>query len=604
MKKLLLICFAFVLSLSIGVSQQIMQLNDLSEFSGGNGNWTIVGDVNAPLSKNNTLKTSPGSGVLVCTHEKGKYGFEYDLLSKLEHGDLDLEFDFMMSVGANSGVYLQGQYEIQLFDSWGTTKPKYSDVGGIYERWDDTKPDGMKGYQGHAPRVNAAKAPGLWQTMKISFQAPRFDNTGTKTQNAKILSIVLNGMVIHENVELSGRTRGAMGDAEVALGPLRFQGDHGSVAFRNIKVWNFNQPAATVSNLTYGVNYNAYDPMVNPMELAADKTGELKEMNLEFLKQSNPYTVKIKGTLTVPANGEYTFDQYASCSNALYIDGEEVLANAYTGITDPRSSTITLTKGDHDLLFYNAHFDPWMATALGVFVSGPGFRATPLHSASSLMGGKPTDPILVEADKNTILRSFMDYDAYGTKTRIVHNVNVGHTSGRHYSYNMDKGSIFQMWQGGFLDATPMWNSRGDGSSRPLGSKILFRDDLLFSKSSSQDWPSDTTGTSFKPLGYKVNQSMEPSFMYSINGMHVTDKVRIIDGKKLHRTLTLKDNPGMYARLAAGNQVEEIEKGLFAIDKNYYIQVESDLNVLIRKKGNLQELVAPITVEQFSYSIIY
>lgn len=86
----------------------------------------------------------------------------------------------MMAPGSNSGLYLQGQYEIQLLDSWAKTEVKAGDNGGIYERWDESKPDGQKGYQGYAPRQNASKAPGVWQTLKIQFKAPRFNATGEK----------------------------------------------------------------------------------------------------------------------------------------------------------------------------------------------------------------------------------------------------------------------------------------------------------------------------------------------------------------------------------------------------------------------------------------
>jgi hypothetical protein len=102
------------------------------------------------------------------------------LFTKTVYGDADLELDYMMAKGSNSGIYLQGRYEIQLLDSWGTVNPKSGDNGGIYERWDDSKPEGQQGYDGHAPRQNASRAPGLWQHIKISFQAPRFDGKGQK----------------------------------------------------------------------------------------------------------------------------------------------------------------------------------------------------------------------------------------------------------------------------------------------------------------------------------------------------------------------------------------------------------------------------------------
>jgi hypothetical protein len=127
--------------------------------------------VHADLEKANTFALTKGAGILVNTVDEKNPG--HDLYFNLQHGDIDLEMDYTMAKGANSGIYLQGRYEIQLLDSWGTVNPKSSDNGGIYERWDDSKPDGMKGYEGHAPRQNASRAPGLWQHIRISFQAPK-----------------------------------------------------------------------------------------------------------------------------------------------------------------------------------------------------------------------------------------------------------------------------------------------------------------------------------------------------------------------------------------------------------------------------------------------
>ncbi len=114
-----------------------------------------------------------------------------DLYTTAEHGDVELELDYLMAKGSNSGIYLQGNYEVQLLDSWGVQHPKAGDNGGIYQRWDESKPEGQKGYEGYAPRQNASRAPGLWQHLKVSFQAPKFDASGKKTANARMLRLEL-----------------------------------------------------------------------------------------------------------------------------------------------------------------------------------------------------------------------------------------------------------------------------------------------------------------------------------------------------------------------------------------------------------------------------
>ena len=109
-----------------------------------------------------------------------------------------------------------GRYEIQVYDSFGVEKDKYPGIecGGIYPRWINEKD-----VEGHSPRVNASKPPGQWQSFDITFRAPRFDASGKKIANAKVVKVVHNGKVIHENVELNGPTRGADGRGREADRP-------------------------------------------------------------------------------------------------------------------------------------------------------------------------------------------------------------------------------------------------------------------------------------------------------------------------------------------------------------------------------------------------
>jgi hypothetical protein len=87
---------------------------------------------------------------------------------------------------------------------------------------------------GSAPRVNANRRPGEWQSYQVWFQGPRFDGSGKKTANAKFLKVVQNGVSVQENVEVDGGTRAHMNIPEAATNPLMLQGDHGAVAFRNL----------------------------------------------------------------------------------------------------------------------------------------------------------------------------------------------------------------------------------------------------------------------------------------------------------------------------------------------------------------------------------
>jgi hypothetical protein len=162
----------------------------------------------------------------------GPTGRTANLVTEEKFGDIELYLEFMLAKGSNSGVYLHGLYEIQIFDSWGSTEPmRTSDCGAVYHRWINNQ-----GVGGSAPRVNASRRPGEWQSFQIWFRAPRFDTSGRKTENARFIRVLHNGILVQEEVEVDGPTRAHMPHPEAPLNPLMLQGDHGPVAFKDIYV--------------------------------------------------------------------------------------------------------------------------------------------------------------------------------------------------------------------------------------------------------------------------------------------------------------------------------------------------------------------------------
>jgi hypothetical protein len=193
--------------------------------------WIVAGDVMLDPDNSKKLATKPGAGVFV----NGSKGRLPDLLSKQDFGDIELHMEFCIPKGSNSGVKFHGLYEIQIYDSWHVRRPKGTDCGGIYPKAEQ-KPKYHYLDQGIPPRTNACKPPGQWQTLDAVFIAPRFDGSGKKIANAKLIKVVLNGALIHETVELLHPTGHNWTKAEMAQGPLLLQADHGPVAFRNVRV--------------------------------------------------------------------------------------------------------------------------------------------------------------------------------------------------------------------------------------------------------------------------------------------------------------------------------------------------------------------------------
>lgn len=132
-----------------------------------------------------------------------------DLVTDSTYQDMKLHIEFKVDPKSNSGVYLRGRYEVQILDN--PDEKMALDThgcGAVYSRI--------------APKTNAAKAAGEWQTLDIEFVGRQ-------------ITVKLNGTITVQDV-VDGITGGAVNPFEEEPGPLMLQGDHGKVRFRNIVV--------------------------------------------------------------------------------------------------------------------------------------------------------------------------------------------------------------------------------------------------------------------------------------------------------------------------------------------------------------------------------
>ena len=118
---------------------------------------------------------------------------------------------------ANSGVYMQDRYEVQVLDSFGL-KGLNNECGGIYSQT--------------APSVNMCFPPLVWQTYDIDFTAAKYAADGKKTKNA-LITVKHNGVLIHENTEITGPTGGGTKDDPTG-GAIQLQGHGNPVCYRNV----------------------------------------------------------------------------------------------------------------------------------------------------------------------------------------------------------------------------------------------------------------------------------------------------------------------------------------------------------------------------------
>jgi Domain of Unknown Function (DUF1080) len=161
-----------------------------------------------------------------------------NLVSRLHFRDAEIHLEFMLpSIGdGNSGVFIQGTYELQILNSAGKETLTAGDMGAIY---------GL-----HPPLVNAALGPGEWQILDIHFCAPRRDANGNIKSDGTITAW-LNGRKIHDGVKVGEKTsaynpyiydttpymKKIRARQEItSTGPLLLQDHDNPVRFRNIWV--------------------------------------------------------------------------------------------------------------------------------------------------------------------------------------------------------------------------------------------------------------------------------------------------------------------------------------------------------------------------------
>lgn len=133
---------------------------------------------------------------------------------------LPLEADHRDQARANSGVYNQGRWEIQILDLWKNSTYPMGGCGAIYAQKD--------------PDKDAIKPPGWWNTYDFVFRAARFKEDGSVASQPRI-SVWHNGIRIHNDVELKGTatTAGLEGPMPHA-GPILLQNHGSAIRFRNI----------------------------------------------------------------------------------------------------------------------------------------------------------------------------------------------------------------------------------------------------------------------------------------------------------------------------------------------------------------------------------
>lgn len=517
--------------------------------------WQLVGSV-ATSPDGASMKTgSPGNTVLVGTNQP------LTLITPTD--DFRLRFDVMMTANAGATLSLPGGQPIRL----------------------DHSVD--------LPRL--LKAPGLWQTLELWYK------TGGTKGPATLEKLVLNGVTVREGQVLTGKT----------TGPVTLMATNGTLAVRNVgyRVLTPRTVARWSGPLSYTIVEGGY--IQNPQEslrkkvLKQDTTAQL---NYEVAYgQPRQYTLFFDGKLNALQAGEYQFELNQGGVAALWVDGKPVVPVDHRELGHPNVGSATLTAGPHDVRVYFSR--SWFRPGLGLFVSQAGTRPQPLHALASLPEPDPVGVISVVPEaRPQLVRSFVQMP--GEKSKRTHSLSVGSPAGLHYTLDLNQMALLQAWKGDFADVTEMWYERGEPQLlSPMGTTVRLpgQPALMVLANENAAWPDSVGENMLQYKGLTIDKAGFPTVDYSMGGVTVTDAIRP-EGDALVRTLTLSGAPGpgsMYCRVAAGKFVEEVSKGLYAVDdRSYYVRFDPKADVKTRQSAGRQELLLPVAVKNGAGSVQY
>lgn len=567
-----------------------LDLNNLQSFKEAGESWSIVGNVFMDEQHDRSAEVKEGQGILI-----GRFTNQAIKISTvMEHGDIDLKADFMLSGGAEASIIFQGRYPLRLADSWRKDSTE-SACGSILSSDNVTM----------SPMLNACKAPGLWQHLYVKFKAPAFDPSGKKTSNAVFKEVYLNGKLIQQNVE-------AIAADEKPTAPLEITCDDAPVAFRNIYYKAYNDQRITLQDIQYDVYKGLYKQYDTLKTFTPVRSGAADSLHWGY--GDKRAQIAFRGTMNIPSDGDYLFKLRAGGPAWLLIDDKEIVNNQTTrDYTRPFYSTTKLTKGDHAFQVIYANYDE----SLVVEYEGPGISLTPLTVNSSERHVRPTPPMeFIVTDKPAVQRGFFIHHEKVDPYTMA----VGIPGGLNYAYDLATYNLLTVWRGKFVDVSNMWVERGEPQLEiPLGAPLELPGSppLLQLPEKEAVWTDtvDVTDNIYTSRSYRIDEKGLPVFYYTYQGLEVEDRITpAADNSGLVRKMTftfrqpVKDN---YFLVGSGDVVEALSAGRYAVaDKEYYIAAEgSDKLIVVTANNGQQELLLPVSGEagksiSFQYSITW
>lgn len=544
-----------------------LALDSLAAFQPAGPNWQVAGGIGGDPRRETMLTPIAGHGVLM----NSPTGTAHEALSTTwEHGDLELDLDFLLPAGSHARLLLQGRYELDLAE------------GG--------------------------RAPGLWQHLHLEFEAPRFDAAGAKTKNARFVKIAFNDFVAGENLERSGRAFATTPVEERASGPLIFTGD-APVALRNVKYKRFDSTLrVSVENLRYKLYPGEFWQVGAYEDAAPNSEGPAPSFAADALIKSGRFALVFSGDFVLPRDGVYAFTAETQDAMRLVVDGQPALTPLSQGaVTVP----LSLTAGKHAFRLDVLH--PFSRPAIfGLSVEGPGVPPQLITTQRIRWRESRARPqlLLEPGERVRVQRSFVPYDP----RKRLYAINVGSPTGLHYAYDFETGALLRAWRGHFLDTFEMWDGRGENQiAKPAGPSLTFnaKPTVVLLERGAYDWP-DAPEILWSSQGYTLEPDGQPVFLAKLASLSIRDRIAATaDGRGLTRSINLSGRNTDWETWVLLAEADRIApqpggNGFIVGDRAYYLDLPADSAVqpVIRTRNGRQQLAVAVPGNAISKPIVY
>lgn len=567
---------------------EAISLDNLDAFTTPDKHWRVAGTVYAARQQPHHMEAAEGQGILVCALP-GDAADSSELRTRMVHGDLDLELDFMLSADTDASILFQGTYALHLKDTWLKDSVATDDCGAI---------------EGRTPLLNACKAPGLWQHLSVKYRALRLPSLDSSTisqvRETGFESVELNGRIVNnpQGININDTM------LRIAPGPLRFIVRKGPVAFRNIRYKTYGNNRVKLADMRYRVYKGVYKNHDTLQQLTPVKSGNTD--SLTFHVGDKRAHLLLEGKMLLPVAGPYVFRLQAGGPARLMIDGKEISSNGGTrNYQRAFYGDTTLQQGEHTFQLSYANYDE----SLVLMFEGPHMPFTTLTTPASERI-EEIAPLMEYPVKEApvVQRGFMEH--HGKVN--TYSMAVGMPGGMNYAYDMVNYSPLMVWRGRYLDIAEMWHERGEKQlERPLGAPLELAGTPCIAELSSSGaaWPDSIRddSSSYTNRGYQLRKGL-PVFLYTLRQWSVEDHFYPRgDGRGLVREVAVHNNGGTNGNawwlMASGGIIEKLPNGNYAVDdKQYYIETAM-MPEIVKDKGQYR-LVLPLKADSKTTNIHY